>query len=64
MRGMLMSLTTMSTVPPIAEHIERLGAVAGEQKPDFAVPDLPAKLLLDEGLQVRLVVDDAGSSRS
>ena len=58
MRGMLMSLTTMSMsrLPSISG--ERLDAVTREEEADRAVADLAAEFLDDQRLEVRLVVDD------
>ena len=58
MRGMLMSLTTMSMSGFAVEHGERLDPVAGEQEADGPVADLAAKFLQNERFEVRLVVDD------
>ncbi len=41
----------------VPQHFERLGTVAGEQKPDLAIPDLAPEFLLDEGLEIGLVID-------
>ena len=57
-RGILMSVTTISTSLVRLQHGQGFDAVAGEQKADRAVTDLVAELLQDERLQVRLVVDD------
>ena len=57
MRGMLMSLTTMSMSRLASMSGQRLDAVAGEQEADRAVADLAAEFLQDERLEVRLVVD-------
>src|SRR5580704_14187165 len=40
------------------EHRQGFDAVAGKRKADLAMADLMAELLQNEGLQVRLVVDD------
>src|SRR6516164_1492601 len=42
----------------IDQCLKRFDAVASEYKFDFSVPNLAAELLLDEGFNVRLVVDD------
>ena len=57
-RGILMSVTTMSTSRVGLQHGQRLDAVAGKQKADGPVANLVPELLLDKRLQVRLVVDD------
>ncbi len=58
MRGMLMSLSTMSIslLPSITR--ERFQPVAREQEADRAVADLAAEFLDDQRLEVGLVVDD------
>ena len=57
MRGMLMSVTTMSTAP-FLEHGQGFNAVAGKLKSDRPVANLMPELLLDQPLQVRLIIDD------
>ena len=63
MRGMLMSLTTMSMSRSASMTRQRLHPVAGEQEADVAVADLPAELLQDQRFEVRLVVDDEDARR-
>ena len=58
MRGMLMSLTTMSISRFAVDQRQRLDAVAREQEADRAVADLAAEFLHDQRLEVGLVVDD------
>ena len=58
MRGMLMSLTTMSTFGVARDEFERLDPVVGEQEVDLAVADLLAEALGDQQGEIRLVVHD------
>ena len=52
-----MSLRTMSKSSPLVDHVERLDAVTGKVKTEFAAADLPAKPLLDQNFEIGLVID-------
>ena len=61
MRGILMSVTTMSTSRFAFSTARASTPSRGEQKADGSVANLVPELLLDERLQVRLVVDHQDS---